>query len=52
MAQVVNQGRSDIRRQRQMIDTLCRASDVKGPLGPIKVIKRQVDHFAGSQSQT
>ncbi len=52
MAQVVNQGRSDIRRQRQTICTLCGASDANGPFGPIKVIQRQVDHFAGTQSET
>ena len=52
MAQVVNQGRTDIRRQRQTICTLCRASDANGPFGPIKVIQSQLDHLAGPQPET
>ncbi len=52
MTQVVNQSHSDIRRQRQAICTLCRASDANGPFGPIKVIQRQLDHFAGPKSET
>ena len=52
MAQVVNQGRSDIRRQRQTICTLCRATDANGRFGPIKVVQSQLDHLAGPQPET
>jgi hypothetical protein len=52
MAQVANQGRPDIRGQRQTVDALCRAADADGPFGPINVIQRQFDHFAGTQSES